>query len=82
MKEIPQSKINSSQTSCLMFTKASLPNYSRIGPQATAQNYSVWGSNRGFDVEPLIQDNANDIYLQFFPPLMNSTSGSIKARGI
>lgn len=47
---------------CLMFTKASLPNYSCIGPQATAQNYSVWGNNGVFDVEPLTQDNANDIY--------------------
>lgn len=62
MKEILHSKINSCQILCLMFTKASLPNYSCIGPQATAQNYSVWGSNGGFDVEPLTQDNANDIY--------------------
>lgn len=53
---------NSSWILCLKFTKASLPNYSCTGPQARAQNYSVWGSNGGFDVEPLMQDNANDIY--------------------
>lgn len=62
MKGIPQSKINHTQTLCLVFTKALLSNYSCIGPQATAQNDSVWGSNGGFDVEPLTQDNANDIY--------------------
>lgn len=53
-----------------------------MGLQATAHPGPIWGNTRAFDGEPLTGDTMQMTVLAIFPPLMNITSGSVKARGI